>query len=118
MKTNARTVVMGAGVVLAALLTTSLPGLQAAPPERSQKIAVLDCGHGWRGSAQGQYGGAGFALSCQNGRDRQRLDGVTGTAYSVRVGAESDATALDCFFSGDAAGFSESCGGVVRISVR
>src|SRR5262249_51530231 len=80
-------------------------------------MAVLDCSRGWRASAQGQYGGTGFALSCQNGRGQQRLVGVTGTAYSVRIGAESSSTALDCFFTGDAATVSESCGGIVQFIV-
>jgi hypothetical protein len=119
MKTRMRAMAVGAAVVVAGLLATSLPDLQAAaPPDGSQKTAILDCGHGWRGSAQGQYGGAGFTLSCQSGRDRQRLDGVAGTTYSVRMGAESESTALDCFFTGDAASVNETCGGVVRISVR
>lgn len=92
--------------------------LAGPTPTPRPRMAILDCGLGWRASAQGQYGGAGFALSCQNGRGQQRLVGVTGTAYSVRIGAESSSTAIDCFLQGDAATVNETCGGVVQFIVR
>jgi len=128
MKTRRHAMILGAALVTAGWLAAGRSGLRAGtlepqaeplvPPERNQKTVVLDCSHGWRSSAQGQYGGVGFTLFCQNGRDRQKLVDVTGTAYSVRIGAESESTALDCFFTGDAGGFNETCGGAVRITLK
>jgi hypothetical protein len=57
-------------------------------------------------------------VSCQNGRDRQRIEGVASTTYSLRLGAESESVALDCFFTGDAANVNETCGGVVRLTIQ
>ena len=104
-------------LVLVAAIATGLAALliptdaPAAPPTDSATVQLI-CTQGWRGSAGGTYGGVSFTISCDNGRARQRLTGTTDTTYSVRMGAESDAVAVDCFFTGDAAAVSESCGGV------
>ncbi|HKQ62100.1 MAG TPA: hypothetical protein VJS92_12490 [Candidatus Polarisedimenticolaceae bacterium] len=97
------------------VLAIAAAALQAAPP--SDKIVELRCSHGWRGSAQGTYGGVGFGVSCNNGRGQVHLGGTSGTAYSIRVGAESDTIAVDCFFPGDSPTVNESCAGV-RLSIR
>ena len=82
------------------------------------KTVTLICQPGWRAGAGGQYGGVGFDVQCDNGRGTVKLRGVTGTTYSVRMGIESDSTAADCFFSGDAATVSEACASVVRITIH
>ena len=116
MKTRRHARLLGAAVIASGWLAAGRQALQAAPPVR--KIAILECSPGWRGSAQGQYGGVGFALFCQNGRDRQKIEGFTGTAYSGRMGAESESTGIDCLLAGDASTFSQTCGEGVRISVQ
>lgn len=104
-------------VGLAALGST----LQAAPggnrPDRSTKTAQIACRPGWRGSSGGVYGGVGFSVSCNNGKGQTHLTGVTGTAYSVRMGVESLTGAVDCFFTGDAANVRESCA-EVTLTIR
>jgi hypothetical protein len=82
--------------------------LAAAPT--GVKSVTLICEPGWRGGAVGQYGGVGFSVQCDNGRGRVRLLGTSGTAYSTRIGIESDELAADCFFSGDDALVSRTCG--------
>ena len=99
----------------AAALWLPAPDAVAAPPD--VKTVILDCDKGWRGSAVGTYGGVSFGVSCNNGRGQQRLTGTVGTAYSARVGAESDAVAVDCAFSGDANAVNETCAGV-RLQIR
>ena len=83
----------------------------------STKVVELICRPGWRAGAGGQYGGVPFDVTCRNGRGRARLTGFSGSAYTVRMGVEGEATALDCFFSGDAATVDQSCG-VVGLSIR
>src|SRR5262245_42150106 len=116
MKITTRVLLLGLVILGAALTTTPLRAvsdddliLQGPTHAPRPKVVTLDCNHDWRASAVGQYGGVGFALSCFNGRSRQRLDGTTGTAYSVRIGAENDQVGLDCFFSGDSATVNEMC---------
>jgi hypothetical protein len=106
-----------ASAIGAAAVVTILPQAPplAAPP--GTQTVVVQCRQGWRGDAGGQYGGVAFQVSCQNGRAQQRLSGIVGSAYSVRMGVESDAVAGDCFFSGDASTVSESCLDV-RLSIR
>ncbi|MDX1997092.1 MAG: hypothetical protein SF066_05185 [Thermoanaerobaculia bacterium] len=104
-------------LAVGALALSALPGSVAAAPEGATKTVVLACAQGWRGSGGGSYGGVSFTVFCNNGRDIVHLTGVVGTAYSVRVGAESSSVGIDCFFTGDAANVNESCG-QVRLSVR
>jgi hypothetical protein len=87
-----------------------LPASVAAPP--SGKVVELICGHGLRAGAGGTYGGVAFNISCNNGRSRIRIAETGLTDYTVRMGVESDTTAFDCFFSGDAAVVNENCAGV------
>jgi hypothetical protein len=109
--------VCGAALLLGtAAWMVPVPEADAAPPG-GVKTITLSCSRGWRGSAVGQYGGIGFWVSCENGRARQRITGVTGTAYSTRVGVESDEVGADCFYSGDALTVNESCL-QVRLSIR
>lgn len=118
MKMTMQKLVLGSTFVALAsggLALTS--GLQAAPPARSSKRVVLDCGHGWRAGAGGSFGGVPFDLTCNNGRAQAILEGTVGTAYSIRVGVESSSVGADCFFSGDSATVSESCVDV-RLSIR
>jgi hypothetical protein len=82
------------------------------------KTVTLICQPGWHAGAGGQYGGVAFDVSCNNGRGNVRLRGVSGTTYSVRMGVESDSTAADCAFSGDAAVVSQTCAGVVQLSIQ
>lgn len=82
------------------------------------KTVTLICQPGWNAGAGGQYGGVGFDVHCDNGRGTARLRGVTGTTYSVRMGVESDTIAADCAFTGDAATVSETCAGVVQLSIQ
>jgi len=91
--------------------------LAAAAPTRSVKTATLVCKPGWRGQAVGQYGGVGFAVSCNNGRGTERIAGTAGSAYAVRMGVESDAVGVDCAFSGDAPTVHETCA-EVRLTIR
>jgi len=82
------------------------------------KTVTLVCQPGWRAGGGGQYGGVGFNVACDNGRGTVKLRGVTGTAYSVRMGVESDTIAADCAFTGDAATVDETCAGVVRLTIQ
>jgi hypothetical protein len=82
------------------------------------KTVTLICQPGWRAGAGGQYGGVGFNVDCDNGRGTVKLRGVTGTAYSVRMGVESDTIAADCAFTGDAATVDETCAGAVRLTIQ
>lgn len=100
----------------AAIAAGVLPAGIAAAGE-STKTVVLACADGWRGSAGGTYGGVSFSIFCDGNRALQPLTGVVGTAYSIRVGAESSSIAVDCFFPGDADVVNESCG-QVRLRVR
>lgn len=99
--------VTAAGIA-ALLLPSPTP---AAPPSDTAHVWLI-CTPGWRGSGGGSYGGVSFSVSCEHGRDHVRLTGVADTTYSVRMGAESEAVAVDCLFTGDAASVSESCAGV------
>ena len=105
------------GIVLCVLASTVLVGMVAllpssvaAPP--SGKIVELICGQGLRAGAGGSYGGVSFNIACDNGRSRIRIAETGATDYSVRMGVESDTTAFDCFFSGDAVVVNENCAGV------
>jgi hypothetical protein len=89
--------------------------LAAAPT--GVKSVTLICEPGWRGGASGQYGGVGFFVACDNGRGRARLLGTSGTAYSARVGIESDQIAADCFLTGDSATVDRTCG-PIRLVIR
>ncbi len=111
-------VVLGltAAGAIAALLVSTLPVLEAAPPDRP-KFVQIACKPGWRGSAAGQYGGVAFGVACDNGRGTTLLHDTSGTAYSIRMGVESETAAFDCFFSGDARVVNESCVDV-RLMIR
>jgi hypothetical protein len=108
-----RFVMSAAALAVLTLLPPAPPTEAAAVPS---KTAVLACQPGWRGTAVGQYGGVAFEVSCRNGRGHERLTGMTGTAYSIRVGVEGS-VAADCFYSGDAEAISESCA-EVTLSIR
>lgn len=110
MKTVTRTVLVALTLTIANLgvLQLGAPSSQAAPDPTTRTVTLI-CSKGWRGSAVGDYGGVSFGVSCNNGRGRERLTGVSSTAYSVRMGAESDAIAVDCFFTWDAPTVNESC---------
>ncbi len=105
----------GLAVVLAVVLGAAFLA-QAAPPDGSKKIQIA-CKPGWRAGAGGSYGGVPFSVSCDNGRSTQMLDGTVGTAYSVRMGVESESTGYDCVFSGDSATVNETCV-EVRLTIR
>lgn len=117
MKIVVRTVILALAAALAVLLLAPPTAVQAVPPDPSTKTVQVDCRNGWSGGAVGQYGGVSFGVACNNGRGKVRLQGTSGTAYSIRMGAESDTVALDCFFTGDSANVNESCG-EVRLTVR
>lgn len=88
-----------------------------AAPERSTKTAELWCKNGWRGGAGGTYGGVSFSLSCASDRQEVTIEGVSGTDYSARMGAETFTGAVDCFHTGSGAQVRESCG-EVRLVIR
>ena len=83
----------------AAIVAVVGGGILAAPKVRTSKRVTINCEHGWRGSAVGSYGGVLFGVSCQNGNGNTTLPATNGTAYSFRVGVESDAIAADCVFT-------------------
>lgn len=95
-----------AGALTGAFVPDS--GVEAASPRDTRKVTII-CKPGWRGGAVGRYGDQDFAVSCENGRAVQHLRGVTSTAYSARMGVESDELAADCFFTGDEQAVAESC---------
>ena len=121
MKSTARRSFLAAVCALVVALAVSLPALYAAPggggPNKTSKQVRLACKNGWRGSAVGEYGGVPVSIGCNNGRATQRLDMTAGTAYSIRMGAESQTVAIDCLFTGDAPRVNESCG-EVRLTIR
>ena len=91
---------------IAAAVTLGVAAL-AAPP--STKTITLECGRGWKAGAGGAYGGVPFSITCKNGRGSARVADPAGTAYSVRIGVESESVAGDCAFSGDAASAEHTC---------
>ncbi len=105
------------GAALAAGVFAISAPVGAAPPDSGRKQVQLACKPGWRGSVAGQYGGVAFGLACDNGRSTTILEGTVGTAYSARMGVESETGAFDCFFSGDSAVVQERCV-EVRLSIR
>ena len=109
-------VLLGLAVAFGAGLMTLTADSEAAPPDRAKKVQLV-CKPGWRGTAVGEYGGVGFGLSCDNGRATTRLTGTVGTAYSVRMGVESQSSAFDCFFTGDSRIVNETCADV-RLTIR
>jgi len=108
-ETMVRILVLSVVVLSGVALMTALPTAEAAPPGDAAKTVTIVCQPGWRGSAGGVYGGVSFAVGCSNGRGNERLRGVTGTAYSIRMGVESSSVGVDCAFSGDSATVSETC---------
>lgn len=123
MKTTSRAILLTSAVMAAGLVWTSLHAVESVGPvpDASSRahpiIVVLDCAHDWSASAQGQIGGVGFALSCRNGRDKQRLVGAVGTSWSVRIGAEGE-VALDCFLTGDQIPVNQMCDGAARFIIH
>jgi hypothetical protein len=111
-KAMVRILVLGTVVMGGAALVATLPMAAAAPPGDVASAVTIVCQPGWRGSAVGVYGGVSFDVSCNNGRGVERLRGVTGTAYSIRMGVESSSVGVDCAFSGDGATVNESCAAV------
>ncbi len=98
-----------------AVLAVAIPVLVAAAP--TVKTATLQCSPGWSGQAVGQYGGVSFFVSCNNGRGNERILGSVGTAWSYRMGVESDEIGADCAQSGDSATVDVSCA-EVRLTIR
>jgi hypothetical protein len=116
MARKSRSLITVVATVLVAVAVGAAVQLHAAPPDKGAKVQIA-CKHGWRGGAGGSYGGVSFSIDCDNGRSTVQLGGTVGTAYSIRMGVESDTTAIDCFFSGDAESVNESCG-EVRLTIR
>ena len=112
MKWFTRIAVLSALALGAAALFLPAPTVEAAPAEKTTKVATLTCPNGWRGSGGGTYGGVSFSLACAYGKDAVTLEGVVGTEYGFRMGSQSFGGAVDCFFSGDEPRVSESCGEV------
>jgi len=118
MRTSLRWVAIVSIAVGAAAGTAALVGSEAAPTPTTSKTVQLSCKNGWRGSIGGLYGGVSFSLDCNYDRNSIVIDGVSGTAYSARMGAESfEHGAVDCFFTGDSAQVHESCA-EVRLTIR
>jgi hypothetical protein len=117
MKTIRKAVVLSTIVAFAAGTLALTTGLQAAPPVRSSKRVVLDCAHGWRAGAGGNYGGVPFDVSCSNGKSQLTITGTVGTAYTIRMGVENASIGADCTYSGDAATVKETCI-AVGLSIR
>ena len=104
-----RMLVLSAVVVGGVALLATMSTADAAPPSGETKVVTILCQPGWRGTAVGAYGGVSFGVSCNNGRGNERIRGVVGTAYSIRMGVESSSVGVDCAFSGDSATVSEAC---------
>lgn len=117
MKVFTRMAILATLVFGAAALFVPAPEVEAAPAEKTTKVATLTCPNGWRGSGGGTYGGVSFSLACAFGKDSVTLEGVQGTEYGFRMGTQSFGGSIDCFFSGDEARVSESCGDV-KFTVR
>jgi len=102
----------------AAAGTAALVGSQASPAPANSKYVELLCKNGWRGSIGGVYGGVPFGLDCNYDRISLVITGVSGSAYSARMGVESfEHGAVDCFFTGDSEHVHESCADV-RLTIR
>lgn len=98
--------------------TIALLRTEAAPPARTTKTVEMSCKNGWRGSGGGSYGGVSFGIDCNFDSNAIVIEGVEGTEYGIRMGAESFSSgAVDCFFSGDSARVSEACG-EVKVTIR
>jgi hypothetical protein len=95
---------------IAAAVTVGVVAL-AAPP--TTKTITLECGRGWKAGGGGVYGGVPFNVTCKYGRGSTRISDPVGTAYSVRIGVESDSIGADCAFSGDAETAEHSCAEVL-----
>ena len=117
MKHFVRIALFAAFALGAAALLVPAPSVEAAPAEKTTKVATLTCPNGWRGSGGGTYGGVEISLACAFGKDSVTLEGVQGTVYGFRMGASDFGGAVDCFFSGDEPRVSESCG-EVKFTVR
>lgn len=72
------------------------------------KVARITCPSGVSASAVGTYGGNTFGVACP-GQNRANLS-PTSTAWSVRMGVETQAGAWDCAFSGDSPTVLVTCG--------
>jgi len=117
MKISRRFLIAALAVALLTGLMGTLIQLQAAPPDRGTKQIQIICKPGWRGGAGGTYGGVPFSLACDNGRATDNISGVSGMAYSFRMGVENNTGAFDCFFSGDSPNVNETCV-EVRLTIR
>jgi hypothetical protein len=117
MKLFTRLAFLAALALGAAALFIPGPSVEAAPAEKTTKVATLTCPNGWKGSGGGTYGGVSFSLACAYDRDSVTLEGVQGTEYGFRMGTQSFGGSVDCFFSGDEPRVSESCGDV-KFTVR
>jgi hypothetical protein len=117
MKTWSRILTVAAAMAMAAGLIAASVGLEAAPTDPASKQVQMSCRPGWRGGGGGQYGGVSFSLACNSDKTTVVIEGTSGTSYSVRMGAENLAGAVDCFFSGDARNVNETCG-EVRLTIR
>jgi hypothetical protein len=110
-----RLVVFGAAIVFGLSLIALTVDAGAAP--RPSKTVTIDCAPGWRAGAGGSFGGVPFNVTCKNGRFSTRLDNPNGSAYSIRMGVESDAVAADCAFSGDSPFVARTCADV-RLTIH
>ena len=117
MKLFVRISLVAAFALGAAALFVPAPSVEAAPADKTSKVATLTCPNGWRGSGGGTYGGVSFSLACAFGKDSVTLEGVEGTEYGFRMGTQTFGGSIDCFFSGDEDRVSESCG-EVKFTVR
>lgn len=118
MKYAMRVLPVLAAVAAIAAGAVALSTRTEAAPTKTSKTVTIACRNGWRGSAGGSYGGVSFGVDCATDRSTTDIEGVDGTAYSIRMGAENFAQgAVDCFFSGDDANVAVSCG-EVRITIH
>lgn len=117
MKTALRTIAIGCVVTVLSIGTAVLLTAEAAPTPKTTKVVTMTCPNGWRGSGGGSYGGVPFSLGCNYDRQSVVIEDTVGTAYTIRMGAETFSGAFDCFFSGDDANVREACV-EVKVSIR
>ena len=102
-------------VALALGLIALTVDADAAP--RGSKTVTIDCAPGWRAGAGGSYGGVPFSVTCKNGRGSAHIDNPRDSAYTIRMGVESDVVAADCGWSGASAFVAETCA-EVRLTIH
>ena len=87
-------------------------------PMSTNGAVTMTCAHGWDASGNGTYGGVAFSLSCRSGKSSSVVvTGRTDDTFSMRMGAQSHSTALDCSLNGTAPD-TQPCGPAATVSFQ